>query len=242
MGSDYQHKVLVVDDEKQVGKTVCRILKKEGLEPVFADGGENAIRKIKKTNKPFSLIISDQKMDGMTGTEFLEQAKLLAPDTVRFLLTGYTEMDIIINAVNKGAVQRYITKPWDHNDFVKTIWSGIGLYEIVLEDKKLIRLAKKQNAKLYELNCELMETSKHHDKEIQELDQEIEKVKKSLEKLSSTPAVSSKTVLTEIENFIKTDTNIDTEKLELVFSNTISVLFDQFKDLSYRNGFEMPEI
>ena len=153
MESEYQHKVLVVDDDEQVGKTIGLILQREKIEYVLADSGESALEEIKKTKKPFSLIIADQRLGGMEGTRFLEHTKELTPDSTRFLMTAYSETETLINAVNKGSVQRYIVKPCEAKDIAKAIKSGIKLYELFLDNKKLLILAKKQNAKLYDLNC-----------------------------------------------------------------------------------------
>ncbi|MCP3871728.1 MAG: response regulator [Desulfobacteraceae bacterium] len=241
MGSEYQHKVLVVDDEKQIGKTICRLLKQIKIDPVFADSGESGLKKIKKANKPFSLIISDQKMDGMEGTTFLEYAKKITPNTIRFLITGYMEMETLIKAVNKGSIHKYIAKPWENDDLIKAIHSGIMLYELFLEEKKLVQLSKKQNTKLYDLSSELMEATKDHNKQIQELDHEIHKIDESIKDISSRDSISSNIVIKEIENNAKGVQNIDIKKLENIFSTTISELYSQFKDLSNRNGFEMPD-
>jgi DNA-binding NtrC family response regulator len=148
MISGYQHRVLVVDDEAPIGKAIGRLLEIEKLEYVYVNSGESALESLKKAAQPFSLIISDQRMPGMPGTQFLEHAKRLNPETIRFLITGHSDMQTIINAVNKGAVQRYIAKPWKNDEMVQAIQYGIGQYERFLEDKALITLAKKQNAKL----------------------------------------------------------------------------------------------
>lgn len=242
MDQEYQHKVLVLDDDKQVGKSIGRILQVENIEYIFANDGETALEEIKNAETPFSLIIADQRLGGMEGTLFLEYAKKLTPDTVRFLMTAYSEMDTIINAVNKGSIQRYIVKPWEHDDLVKSIRSGIKLYEFFLSNKKLLTLAKKQNSKLYELNCKLMETTKTHNKTIRELDLDIETIKKEIKELSFQAPVDPDTILRKIKSFTKKNNTIDSEKLEILFSSTIKDLYNQFKESSYRSGFEMPDI
>lgn len=242
MESEYQHKVLVVDDEEQIGKAIGRILQKEKIDYVFATSAESALEEIKKTTPPFSLIISDQRMPGMQGTQLLEQATTLTPDTVRFLMTGYSEMQTIINAVNKGAIQRYIAKPWEHDDFVNAIKSGIKRYELFLDNKKLLMLAKKQNAKLYELSCELMETTKSQNKAIHELDNDIQTIEKEIKAFSFQAPVNPDTLINEIENSVKDDNGVDCEKIETLFSDTIKGLYGQFGEIAYRSGFEMPDI
>ncbi|MCP4721752.1 MAG: response regulator [Desulfobacteraceae bacterium] len=241
MTSDYGHKVLVVDDEAQVGKAIGRILEKEKLEYVYADSGESALESLKKTVQPFSLIISDQRMPGIQGTQFLEHAKKLHPETIRFLITGYSEIQTIINAVNRGSVQRYISKPWNNDELAKTIQSGIGQYERFLENKNLIALAKKQNARLYELNCELMETAKAHGKEIETINTEILSIETQLKGSDShPPPVSPALIMKELQAVLDPLGKKGQGMLNDLFSQTINALFNEFNDLSQRNGFEMP--
>jgi len=242
MDQEYKHKVLVLDDDKQVGKSIGRILEIENIEYIVTNSGESALEEIKKAETTFSLILADQRMKGMKGTMLLEHAKKLTPDTVRFLMTAYSEMDTIINAVNKGSIQRYITKPWDHESLIASIRSGIELYEFFLSNKKLLSLAKRQNAKLYELNCKLMETTKLHNKTIQELDLDIETIKNQIKKLSFLTPVDPDILLNKIEGYAKTDNSLDSKKLENIFSTAITEIYSRFKELSYRGGFEMPEI
>ena len=126
--------MLLVDDDAPTGKAIGRVLEREGLGYTFVDSAEEGIKVLENVEFPFSLILSDQRMPGMPGTEFLSRAKELAPDTIRYLITGYSEMDTIINAVNKGAVQHYISKPWTGRNcaglsgtalpFLKSIWTA----------------------------------------------------------------------------------------------------------------------
>ena len=240
MTSDYQHRVLIVDDEAQVGKTIGRLLAMEKLEHVYADSGESALESIKTAPYPFSLIISDQRMPGMQGTQFLEHAKRLNPDTIRFLVTGYSEMQTIINAVNKGSVQRYISKPWDNDEMLKAIRSGISQYEHFMDNEKLVSLAKKQNAKLYELNCELMEAAKAHGKELTAMDTEIEAIKTQTKELSSQAILGPIRLAEELQTIIGPAEEKGQQMLNQLFSQTIHNLYTDFRDLALGNGFEMP--
>jgi response regulator RpfG family c-di-GMP phosphodiesterase len=240
MEVDYHHRILVVDDDEAIGKAIGRILQTKKIDYVFVNSAESALEKIKNTKKPFSLIISDQRLNGMPGTRFLEHAKKITPDSTRFLMTAYLEMETLINAVNKGAIQKYIAKPWEHNDLVKAINSGIKRYEFFLDNEKLLKLAKKQNAKLYDLNCELMETTKTHNKAIHELDDDIKTIENKIKNLLSQTPVDFDTLLDEIENSIMDDNGMNPEKLKTLFSDTIRELYGQFTEIAYRNGFEMP--
>lgn len=242
MTSDYPHRVLVVDDDAHIGKAICRLLKIEKLESVYVSSGESALESLKTAGQPFSLIISDQRMPGMQGTQFLEHAKQLNPETIRFLITGHSEMQTIINAVNKGAVQRYIAKPWDNKEMAQAILYGIGKYERFLEDKALITLAKKQNAKLYELNCELMETTKTHAKELLLIDTEIESIEAQLKELTPQTSVNPSMVMEKLQKIIAPLGETGQKILDDLFSQSIITLFNNFNDLSMGNGFEMPPL
>ncbi|MCF6246808.1 MAG: response regulator [Desulfobacula sp.] len=249
MEAEYQHKILVVDDDAQVAKIIGKQLEAEGVEVVLADSSESALKRINENQKPFSLIISDQRSDemqdtmsttGTVGTEFLKQAKKITPDSQRFLLTACSDIGIIINAVNKGCIQRYISKPWDRNFLIKAVQHGLKRFERCLENDKLLGLAKTQNSKLYELNCELMEKTRAHNNESQKLKKEIERLESLIANLTCTGQIKQADVIDQIEDIIKNDTGIDTEKMTQLLFETIRILYDQFNEIATRNGFEMP--
>ena len=242
MDCEFQHNVLVVDPDEQVGKAIDQIFQRKEIGYVFTDSGESALEQIKNAKKPFSLIIADQHLKDMKGTRLLEQAKALTPNSIRFLMAASSEMDIIIKAINSGMLQRYIVKPWEQRDLANAIQSGIQQHAFFLDNETLLTLAKKQNARLYELNCELMETTKSHGKEIHELDHDIKSLKEQIKDFTCQTPLNSDPLLSEIENWVKAPQGIDSKKVTLLFSDTINGLYDQFKDLARQSGFEMPDL
>ncbi len=242
MESKYKHKVLIVDNNDQEGKIIGSILRAEEIEYIFAASGASALDKIKKKRKPFSLIICDQHLEDMSGIKVLEQANKLSQISIRFLMTDYSEIEAIIDAVNKGSIQRYIVKPLNHGDLIKAIRSGINLLENFLETEKLFKIAKQQNAKLYELDCELMEQTIKHNKTIHELNQDIEKITAQVDKqsFSDKPKKLPDKLVGEIEDFIKDSTGLDLNKTKSFFSDTIKDLHGKFKETANKNSFEMP--
>ena len=117
------------------------------------------------------------------------------------------------------------------------------LYNLFLEDKKLLQLTKKQSTKLYDRSCELMETTKNHNKTIHELDNDIELKNREIKNLSVKAVdINPGTIIDEIQTHVKTNDDIDSKKISLLFENTIKKLYNQFNDIAYRNGFEMPDI
>ncbi|MCP3941974.1 MAG: response regulator [Desulfobacteraceae bacterium] len=237
---DYQHKVLVVISDTHVSEVILNILEMENLKYTHTDNCKSALENLKTATQPFSLIISGQQMPDMQGTQLLEHAKKLSPATIRFLLTEDSNIQTIINAVNKGSVQWYVSKPWDNDKMIKTIGSGIGQYEQFLKKENLITLAKKQNAKLYELNCELMETAKAHDKNLIAIDSEIESIKAQLKELTSYAPLSPTQVMEQLQAILAPQDEKSQEVLNALFSQTINTLFINFNTLASKNEFEMP--
>ncbi|MBW2339988.1 MAG: response regulator [Deltaproteobacteria bacterium] len=118
MALRYKHKLLLVDDEESITKALQRLFRKEGYEIHTALSGQEGLEVLKEAKKSFSLIISDQRMPGMTGAQFLEKAKNIFPNAKRILLTGYSDIDAIVDAINKGEIHRYLAKPWNDDDLL----------------------------------------------------------------------------------------------------------------------------
>ncbi|MCG8615568.1 MAG: response regulator [Desulfobacterales bacterium] len=235
MAEKLDHIVLIVDDEEQVGRAVGRIMKQLRVKYVYMDSGQAALDRIKTASSPFSLIISDQRMPGMTGAQFLEKAKEAAPDTLRFLLTGYADVDAVTAAVNKGSIHRYIAKPWNNKEFIETVKAGLEQYELIVENDRLFKLAKAQNTKLYTLNKELKKSTAVHHKAISQRDKEIANLKKKLE-----IGFENRNYINEIEVMLKEHDMLEQEQINTLYAAIVAELFEQFQDIATRNGFEMP--
>ncbi len=132
-------RILFVDDEPLVLDAFRRMLRGR-FETYTADGGENGLASA-KLNGPFAVVISDMRMPGMNGAQFLAQMRKNAPDTVRMLLTGFTDLDAAIAAVNEGNIFRFLTKPCRKEDLVSAINLGLDRYRSVVKEKELIKKA-----------------------------------------------------------------------------------------------------
>ncbi|WP_276134805.1 response regulator [Polluticoccus soli] len=88
-------------------------------------------------SKPIDIIITDQRMPGMTGVEFLESIIDDYPDPMRILLTGYADMNAVIDAINKGKIFHYLTKPWNEEELEATIQRAYDVYRIKMDEKEL---------------------------------------------------------------------------------------------------------
>jgi serine/threonine-protein kinase len=116
--------VLFVDDEERVVNAL-RTVFRDVYEVSVASGGEEALALVR--SQPFHVIVSDQRMPGMLGVELLREVKLIAPTTVRMLLTGYSDLAAIVGSVNDGEVFRFVSKPWNQDDLQATIDEAVTI-------------------------------------------------------------------------------------------------------------------
>ena len=130
-----QHTILAVDDEPANLRMVERLLRKDHR-VLTAGCGEEALEILKR--EQISLIVSDQRMPGMTGTDLLRESMKTSPDTVRIILTGYTDTDALIDAINSSRVYKFVSKPWDPMQLKQTIEEALRDYEKQLEQKRLV--------------------------------------------------------------------------------------------------------
>lgn len=94
------------------------------------------------------IIISDQRMPVQTGVSFFTEIKETHPNPIRILLTGYSDMEAVINAINKGEVYRYLNKPWDTDTMLATLNQASELFNLRKENKQLIEALKRANSQL----------------------------------------------------------------------------------------------
>ena len=114
--------LLIVDDEENIRSALRRVLRRE-YKLSFAASGPEALQLL-KTERP-DVIISDHLMPEMTGLEFLKRCRLLYPQIGRIVLTGQAEMQMVIAAINEGAVFRFLTKPWDEDELKLTVYLAV---------------------------------------------------------------------------------------------------------------------
>jgi len=139
--------VLFVDDERNVLASLQRGLRNEPYNKLFAESGQKALEILEK-NK-VHVIVSDMRMPGMDGLTFLRKVKEKYPDIVRIVLTGYTQINQIIAAINSGEIFRYITKPWKMDDEFKTvIRQAIEYYNLQEGRRELLEKLTQSNQEL----------------------------------------------------------------------------------------------
>ncbi len=129
-------KILCVDDEPAVLSGLKLNLRKD-FELVTAEGGLQALAAIKEQG-PFEVLVSDMRMPGMNGAELLSQARKLAPDTIRILLTGQSDMQSAIKAVNEGQLFRFLTKPTERAALVETLTDAVKQHRLICAERELL--------------------------------------------------------------------------------------------------------
>jgi response regulator RpfG family c-di-GMP phosphodiesterase len=145
--------VLCVDDEPNILSALQRVLRGAVDRVLVAPGGAEALQLLEQ--EPVDLVISDMRMPGMDGLQLLEKLHAQQPQTVRILLTGHSDIDSAIGAVNRGAVFRYLQKPWQEALLRDTVHEGLEHQALRRETERLQALTQRQNAELASLNGEL---------------------------------------------------------------------------------------
>jgi len=138
-----RHTILFVDDEKNILNSLKRLLRKEDYRILNALSGEEGL-KILAENE-VHLVITDLRMPEMNGIEFLTRLRVDYPDLIRIILTGYTDVDTLIESINKGHVYKFFLKPWNDDDLKLEIRKALERYDLIAANKRLCEKAMKQN-------------------------------------------------------------------------------------------------
>ena len=111
--------LLLVDDEEDITTALTRALRKEGCNILRAQSGKEGLALLAQHN--VGVIISDHRMPEMTGVEFLSKVRELYPKIIRIVLSGYADLASVTNAINQGAVFKFLNKPWDNDALRATV-------------------------------------------------------------------------------------------------------------------------
>ena len=146
--------LLLVDDEPNTLSALRRLFHPHGYRILTAESAREGL--VQLAREPVDLVISDMRMPEMNGAQFLEKVGVRWPDTIRILLTGYAEIGVTIDAINKGKIYRYISKPWDANDVCLTVAQALDVKCLEREKRRLEVLTQQQNTELKLLNANLL--------------------------------------------------------------------------------------
>jgi len=138
--------ILIVDDEPHVISALMRGLDEEHYRVMGACSGREALQLM--ADHTFKVVISDERMPGMDGAEFLGLVKGLHPETVRIMLTGHASIEATMRAVNSGEIYRFFTKPWNDTELKLAIRSALEKYDLEQENRRLLRTVRHQSQEL----------------------------------------------------------------------------------------------
>ena len=135
-----KYRLLIVDDEEDNLALLYRTLRSK-YEVVKAKSAIEALEILK--TETFDCILSDHKMPIMDGVEFLKRVYDIQPNTMRLLVTAYSDVKILIDAINYAKIYRYIKKPYNPEELLMIVESALETYRLKMENEKLIELDKK---------------------------------------------------------------------------------------------------
>ena len=148
--NDCQHTVLFVDDEDNILRSLKRLLRKEGYRLLTATSGTDGLEILNEHD--VHLVVTDQRMPGMSGTDFLAKVKEQYPDVIRIVLSGYTEVDSITESINKGHIYKFMLKPWNDQNLKLEIKQALEQYELMQVNKTLHEKVIEKNEELKKIN------------------------------------------------------------------------------------------
>ncbi|MBN2143360.1 MAG: response regulator [Candidatus Aureabacteria bacterium] len=171
--------ILFIDDEPYILKSLQRLFEDENYEILTANNGEEGLKILE--SRPVTLVISDYRMPEIDGVQFFLKAAELNPDAIRIMLTGYADIEVIVSAINQGQVFRFITKPWNEEEFKLMVKDCIQHHELRMENRRLNELTFRQNEELKILNTNLQSKIDAATKEIQGKNVKLELLYKALD-------------------------------------------------------------
>jgi len=152
---------MLVDDEENILKALRRILSsnKDWSVEIYTNA-EEALQRVME--KEFDLYLSDYRMPEIDGISFLSGVKKLQPDSIRLILSGYTDIDSLMGAINQAEIFRFITKPWNDDYLINSIKQALSFRDTLLENQRLADTVRKQRSELNKQKYILEEYKSKH--------------------------------------------------------------------------------
>ncbi len=154
--------LLLVDDEPEVLHSIQDLLRLD-YRVLVCERGEDAV-KILESDASIQVVMSDQRMPGMTGIEVLQHARRLRPEATRLIFTAWADIRAVIDSINQGHVFRYITKPWEPEELQQVVRQAVEQHDLITERDRLVSELKETNARLVEadrLKAAFIEVASH---------------------------------------------------------------------------------
>lgn len=163
---DAPDSLLFVDDERNILSSLRRLFRPLGYTIHVAESGAEGLKIL--AEHPIDLIISDMRMPEMDGAQFLAEATKRHPDVVRILLTGFADLGSTVDAINKGKIYSYLSKPWEDTEITLTVRQALKTKRLEREKQQLLALTERQNNELKDLNENLEKKVKARTEEVQQ--------------------------------------------------------------------------
>lgn len=148
-----KHQVLLVDDEANILNSLQRSLHKENYQIFCAKSASEALEILNR--EPIDLVVTDQEMPGVSGIALLAEVRQSWPDTARFMLTGKATLEVAVNAINEGEVNRFFLKPCIISDLAASIRQSLQQKDLWIEAKRLLRKVQEQSAVLKHVEAQM---------------------------------------------------------------------------------------
>ena len=163
--------VLFVDDEVNILKALKRLLRQDDMSVLCAAGAHEAFELLEQN--PAQVVVTDQRMPDMCGVDLLSSVRERWPDVVRMMLTGYTEMGVAVEAINRGEIYRLITKPWNDDELRATLRQAFDHHALKSEIRRLNQVTREQNFRLQDMNRNLEEKVRERTRQVAQKHQEL---------------------------------------------------------------------
>lgn len=142
--------VLFIDDDPMILRAAERALRSSDLQLDVAKSGEQGLQMMEA--KSYAAVVADFQMPGLDGIQLLEQVRERWPDIVRILITGHTDFELALQAINRVGLYRFLTKPWNAEDLIATLQQGCAQFELVQSNRRLTSLLETKNSELLQVN------------------------------------------------------------------------------------------
>jgi response regulator RpfG family c-di-GMP phosphodiesterase len=169
---DFKYTILCVDDEENILSSLKRVFRGENYTILTATGSVDGLKLLEENE--VHLVMSDQRMPGMSGTEFLAAVKDLFPQVVRIILSGYTDVDVLTEAINRGHIYKLLLKPWNDQTLKLEVKRALEYYELKHANKLLNEKILEHNNELKSVNEKLERMVKIRTEELEIQNQVLE--------------------------------------------------------------------